>query len=189
MSFWSGIVISRTDAVRAALARRKIDLPPGEGEAVVAVRGGTLPDLDRLAEEVANESASVVLSLFCVTSVDAYSVVEFGPGGMARRLAYSGEGDGWLVEGEPRPWEADLHFSETRERFLEHLELYEAEEEAWSAEDLAAAAEAYDTRSVADLPRRPPLTRSNFESFAARYGEPVVVADRRGVIARLLGFG
>ncbi|UJR84029.1 Hypothetical protein I5071_61000 [Sandaracinus amylolyticus] len=178
------MVVRPTEEVCAALWKTKIELSPADGFAVVAIRGG-LEAASALAAEVARESRSEVLALFMQTSVDAYSIEEHGPSGPLRRLVYAREGAGWAtIEGEARPWEVDLHFHGDREGFLTNLHEHE-----WSDAEIDAAAAAWDARSVAMLPRLPPLTARAFSSFVARYGKTAAVADRRGFLARLLRFG
>lgn len=174
-----------SEAVCAALRKAEVELDPGDGFAVVAFRGASLDDLNAVAADVARASETEVLSLFMQSTVDAYSIEERGPSGALRRLVYAREGAGWeTIEGEPRPWEVVLHFSRDRDDFLDELE-----EDDWTDAELAAAAAAWDARSVALLTRLPPITRTAFSSLVARYGETAAVADRRGFLSRLLRFG
>jgi hypothetical protein len=62
----------------------------------------------------------------------------------------------WSLQGAPRSWEADLLFALPLDDLLDRL----SDDDTCTDQDIAEAAQAYATKSLESLPRRPPLLQS-----------------------------
>ena len=190
MSTFSAVIVENSPETRAEMARLGVVLTPKDGYSMVAVRAADFAgEAMSLASSISTRVSSPVLGIAMQTSVDVYAIEEHHRGTRTRSLVYGRDTGGWEpAQGERRPWEAKLFFSQPRARWKEELE-----DSDWSQADVEAALGAFDAYDVTKLAKLPRMTAAGFSAFL-HHGlglppEAAGVIDRRGWLAKLLRFG
>jgi hypothetical protein len=112
--------------------------------------------LARTAGQLSSAARSVLV-VKAETSSDTYLLAEFNPRHCVRRIAFMRDADPqWSLQGEPRSWEADLLFALPLDDLLDRL----SDDDTYTDQDIAETAQAYATKTLASLRRRPPLLQS-----------------------------
>ena len=163
--------------------------PPKTGGFFIEVGGWTRSRAEALARRVSELIEADVLAISGQTNADVYTIAEFSRGRVVRQIQFNRDGGGWVdAEGPPRPWESDLHFAGSMERYLDVLTDDDAPET-----ELTAARLAYERRDLARLPRLPAPSGSSMgrflESLGGDFSRPHARHRAPGLLARLFGRG
>lgn len=110
------------------------------------------------------------------TSSDTYVLVELSARHCVRRIAFNRDAHPqWFMQGEPRRWEAEWLFSMPADDLLDHL----SDDDTYTEQDLAEAAQAHAAEDLEALRRRPPLLRSMLFQWLKSLGVDPGPADGR----------